>query len=119
MTQVLITGNTFPVKDKLKALGARWDPDRKAWTISSDKADKARQIVESLPPDPKPEYTGKCLKCKGPVKEPFLVCYACKNPGHAQTRDYGNNAPGGRKCSYCGSRECARAWNPHDLCDED
>lgn len=31
----------------------------------------------------------------------------------------GNNAPGGRTCSYCGSRECSRAWNPRDLCDED
>ena len=28
-----ITGNTYPVKDSLKALGARWNPDQKAWMI--------------------------------------------------------------------------------------
>lgn len=31
----------------------------------------------------------------------------------------GVTAAGGRKCDYCGSRECSRAWNPRDLCDED
>lgn len=31
----------------------------------------------------------------------------------------GVTAPGGKTCPYCGSRECARAWNPNDLCDED
>lgn len=30
-----------------------------------------------------------------------------------------STAPGGRKCPMCGSRECAKAWNPRDLCDED
>ena len=28
-------------------------------------------------------------------------------------------APGKRSCDYCGSRACARAWDPHMLCDED
>jgi hypothetical protein len=28
-------------------------------------------------------------------------------------------APHGRRCPICGSRECAKAWNPKDLCDED
>lgn len=40
-----ITGNTYPVKDSLKALGARWNPDQKAWMIADDKADEARKIV--------------------------------------------------------------------------
>lgn len=31
----------------------------------------------------------------------------------------GVTAPHGRVCPRCGSRECAKAWNPHDLCDED
>jgi len=33
--------------------------------------------------------------------------------------DKSNIAPGGRRCDYCGSRSCSRAWNPRDLCDED
>lgn len=40
-----IAGNTYPVKDQLKALGARWNGDDKCWMISADKADEARAIV--------------------------------------------------------------------------
>lgn len=31
----------------------------------------------------------------------------------------GVRAPHRRTCPNCGSRECAKAWNPRDLCDED
>lgn len=56
---VAITGNTYPVKDSLKALGARWNPDQKAWMVSTDLADRARQIVSgtrtsSAPSSPSP-----------------------------------------------------------------
>ena len=47
--QVAITGNTYPVKDALKSLGAKWNADEKAWMISSAKADEARKIVEGAP----------------------------------------------------------------------
>jgi hypothetical protein len=42
---VAIMGDTFSVKDKLKALGAKWDPTRKKWMISEDKAEEAKKIV--------------------------------------------------------------------------
>lgn len=42
---VAITGNTFPVKDQLRALGGRWNADRKAWMVPAEKADQARQLV--------------------------------------------------------------------------
>lgn len=45
MTSIAITGNTFPVKDALKALGGRWNADRKAWMVPADKADAARKLV--------------------------------------------------------------------------
>ena len=45
-----ITGNTYPVREKLKALGARWNAERKCWTVSRDKADTARAIVASAGP---------------------------------------------------------------------
>ena len=32
---------------------------------------------------------------------------------------YGGRAPHGRVCPECGSRDCAKAWNGRDLCDED
>jgi len=42
---VLITGNTYPVKDQLKVLGGRWDPNRGGWNVPSGRADEARRIV--------------------------------------------------------------------------
>jgi hypothetical protein len=46
-----ITGNTFPVKDKLKALGGKWDADNKVWKVPDDKEQEAKAIVAAgLPP---------------------------------------------------------------------
>lgn len=45
-TLVKITGNTFPVKDRLNRLGARWNRDGRFWEISEDKAAEAQAIVE-------------------------------------------------------------------------
>lgn len=45
MSTVLITGNTFPVKNQIKALGGRWDADAKGWKVPAEKADAARKLV--------------------------------------------------------------------------
>lgn len=45
----LIVGNTYPVKDALKALGARWDPDKRGWLVPDDQLDKAKSLVASAP----------------------------------------------------------------------
>jgi hypothetical protein len=42
---VAITGNTFAVREQLKALGGRWDAGRKCWLVPDDKADQARALV--------------------------------------------------------------------------
>ena len=41
-----ITGNTYAVKDRLKAMGGRWNPDQKAWMVPDDQATKARALVQ-------------------------------------------------------------------------
>jgi hypothetical protein len=44
--QIEILGSTYPVKDKLKALGCRWDGAKKCWTAATeDMASKAKAIV--------------------------------------------------------------------------
>jgi hypothetical protein len=43
-----IVGNTYPVKDQLRALGGRWNPDRKAWMVPADKAEEAKALVKGL-----------------------------------------------------------------------
>jgi hypothetical protein len=61
-----ITGNTYPVKDSLKALGARWNPDQKAWMVSDDKAEQAYKIVAqggSSQSTPRPFRHTKCVTC--------------------------------------------------------
>jgi hypothetical protein len=44
-----ITGNTYPVKEQLKQLGARWNKAQRAWIVADDKAEQAREIVASAP----------------------------------------------------------------------
>ena len=44
-----ITGNTYPVKDQLRAMGATWSPAQKAWLIDDARADQARAIVAQAP----------------------------------------------------------------------
>ncbi len=41
----LITGNTYPVKDAIKALGGRWNGTAKGWDVPEDKAAEARALV--------------------------------------------------------------------------
>ena len=48
---VPITGNTYPVRDRLKELGARWDPEQRCWMVPEALAVTARRIVSSALPD--------------------------------------------------------------------
>ncbi len=45
-------GNTYPIKDKLRRLGATWDADRKAWWIGSTKRAEAEQLVSQVASEP-------------------------------------------------------------------
>ena len=66
MTTVLITGNTYPVKDQIKALGGKWDPDQKGWLVPSEKADQAQALVNNTPKvegKRKPFRHTKCVVC--------------------------------------------------------
>jgi hypothetical protein len=42
---VLITGNTYPVRGLLSALGGGWNGAAKGWNVPEDRADEARAIV--------------------------------------------------------------------------
>jgi len=45
----LITGNTYPVKDAIKALGGKWNKPRQGWEVPDDKAEEARTLVANAP----------------------------------------------------------------------
>jgi hypothetical protein len=67
----LIAGNTYPVKDQLKALGGRWDAARKGWMVPDEKAAEAQKLVNSAPKTsytPRKRYgirtsSGFCTRC--------------------------------------------------------
>jgi hypothetical protein len=42
---ILVTGNTYPVKDAIKALGGRWDNASKGWRVPANNATAARALV--------------------------------------------------------------------------
>jgi hypothetical protein len=49
-TLVEISGNTFPVKEALKRLGARWNGAKKCWVVTADKAEAALALVQGRKP---------------------------------------------------------------------
>lgn len=49
MSTVAISGNTYPVREKLKALGGKWDAGAQVWYVPANKADEAKQIVANAP----------------------------------------------------------------------
>lgn len=49
MNTILITGNTYPVKDSIKALGGRWDAVAKGWRVPESMAAEAQALVAGAP----------------------------------------------------------------------
>ncbi len=46
---VAVSGNTYPVKDQLRALGGRWDGDARVWRVPESRAAEARALVTGAP----------------------------------------------------------------------
>lgn len=42
---LLVTGNTYPVKDQIKALGGRWDAAAKGWRVPVAQYERAMGLV--------------------------------------------------------------------------
>lgn len=47
---VLITGNTYPVREQLKALGGQWDAGAKGWRVPAARVTEARALVAGAAP---------------------------------------------------------------------
>lgn len=66
-----IEGNSYPVRDQLKALGAKWDGKDKHWWIHQDRLEEAKAIVAKVPPKepykPKERPARKPIHCKCPT----------------------------------------------------
>lgn len=42
---IAVTGNTYPVRDRLRALGCRWDAHQKCWMAPDDRYDEAMALL--------------------------------------------------------------------------
>ena len=63
---VAITGNTYPVKDRLREeCQAKWNPADKAWMVPEDQAERARAIVASVPAEKKRTFRRGGCRCDG------------------------------------------------------
>lgn len=94
-TLVPVIGNTYPVKDQLKALGGRWDGAAKAWMVPADRAEHARQLVASAPVG--------YVAASGSSSYRPRKCVAC---GHVERRDRRGYVDGDRilrsgECQSC------------------
>jgi hypothetical protein len=55
----LLTGNTYPVKDQLRNLGAKWDKYQRGWMVPIDQWDEAMEIMDEAPiPMPRRSIAG-------------------------------------------------------------
>ena len=54
-----ITGNTYPVKEAIKALGGRWNRAAQGWDVPTERAEEARRLVDEAGPSaPRPTRSG-------------------------------------------------------------
>lgn len=55
--RVYIRGNTYPIKDTLRAAGAKWDPEERAWWVGPAKRGAIEALLASAPSSARPEAT--------------------------------------------------------------
>lgn len=61
---VPVTGNTYPVRDRLRALGASWDAAAKVWMIDEARAELAiAAVAQGSSEAPKPFRYRSCKRC--------------------------------------------------------
>jgi len=74
----LITGNTYPVKDQLKALGGKWDSAAKGWRVPDEKADEAIKLVGKSAGRPRSSYQPRICKTCGCRINYGVYCGKCE-----------------------------------------
>lgn len=79
----LITGNTYPVREDIKALGGTWNKAFKGWNVPDDKAEEARAIVAAA--GHSAPYTPK--RCR-PAPRYRSYATASRSYGRCSCEDY-------------------------------
>lgn len=79
--RTLITGNTYPVKDQIKALGARWDAAAKGWWVPNESAEEAQRLVSGTKRSPEALRAAVTAPRAEARSKPRGVYVACGYPG--------------------------------------
>ena len=82
---VAITGNTYPVKDQLKTMGGRWNPEEKAWMVPSVKVEAAKALVAGSKPTQKETLATDWESSLGPNQRKRLADAPAYNKAQAAT----------------------------------
>jgi len=83
---LVLTGNTFPVKDQIKNMGGIWDGDRKAWLMPD--ATKLASAKALLTPKTSTPIKATRYATRAPARRNFVPCgYPGCNPGYCDECD--------------------------------
>lgn len=85
-----LRGNTYPIRQQLKALGCRWDKERRIWLAPPEAAKQAQDLVDT---QPAPE------RLQGGRAVPQRRCWEC---GCLFTYEECRRNHGDWNDSYCG-----------------
>lgn len=127
-------GNTYPVKDALKGIGAKWDPETKAWWVGTAKRAELEAIIAEQPApsgaESLPALSGKSVPVSGntyPVRDQLRALGASWDAGaktwtidearlalaHAVVAKGSSEPPKPfrfTQCKQCGKRPDYRGW---------
>jgi hypothetical protein len=67
--RVYVTGDSYPICDRLKRVGCHWDSDRRQWWIGATKAEELTAILDSDEPTPQEDFSQSRVYGKVGYKE--------------------------------------------------
>ena len=80
---ILVSGNTYAVKDQLKALGGRWDSAARGWRVPAEHSAAALSLVGPSAP-----------------AQSRLTCRSCGETGTRGAYPF-STLPGSGRCDDC------------------
>jgi len=133
--RLYFTGNTFPAKDQIKAIGGRWDSDAKAWWVGAALRAEAVALITEIGAEQNraaaalPALTGKLVPVPGntyaargalrdlgaqwdAAAKAWMVDAARLTLATDAVAAAAKDAPRFRHshCKQCGARPDARGW---------
>ena len=86
---IMVTGNTYPVKERLKALGGRWDSAARGWRVPAENGAAAQALVGPV----------ATTQPSRPVSQ-ALTCRSCGQTGTRGAYPF-STLPGSGRCDDC------------------